>query len=280
MSKQRSPFLRYLYCTFGIAFLLYSTYIVFILVMHIWHHAPVPDISGETLSKEDRLYKEMIEGVDAQNAGVAYKDISEIHRLYNFHQAEAVVGTDTQNLCVSCHGDVPHNKKQEIRAFLNMHAFFMGCETCHITPSSPSGFKYVWYDKNTGEEFEKIDTGFFLDDTPYKLIPRNRSGEANVFDTPAVTKYVDEFKNSVSNAAPAAKSAALRVIHRPMNKLEDSVKCNDCHTPNLSEAYLPYKEIGYTERRLAQIVGNEVSGMIDNYKEFFLPNFLRPSEEQ
>jgi hypothetical protein len=280
MSKQRSPFLRYLYCLCGIAFLIYSTYIVFVLVMHIWHKAPSHESINSELSKEDRLYVEMLEGVDANNPGVAYKDISEIHRLYNFHQAEPVVGSDTQNLCVSCHGDVPHDKKKEIRAFLNMHAFFMGCETCHIKPGTQGEFKYVWYDKNTGEEFEKIDTGFFLEDSPYKLVPRNKSGEAKVFDTPAVTKYVGEFKKTVANSAPAAKSAALKVIHRPMNKLEDSVKCNECHTPNLAEAYLPYKQIGYTDRRLAQIIGNEVSGMIDNYKEFFLPNFLRPSEEK
>ncbi|MCD8567453.1 MAG: cytochrome C, partial [Geovibrio sp.] len=75
------------------------------------------------------------------------------------------------------------------------------------------------------------------------------------------------------------KSASLKVIHRPMTKLEDSVKCNECHNPNVNEAYLPLREIGYTDRRMAQIVGNEVAGMIDRYKEFYIPNFLKPSEE-
>src|SRR5690554_4320356 len=115
MSKQRPAFVRYLYCLAGIAFLVYSTYIVFILVMHIWHHAPHGEAHADSLSKEDRLYQEMLKGVDAQNAGLAYKDIGEIHKLYDFHKNEAKAVTDSKNLCVSCHGDVPHDKKKEIR---------------------------------------------------------------------------------------------------------------------------------------------------------------------
>ncbi|MCD8491778.1 MAG: hypothetical protein LRY51_07675 [Geovibrio sp.] len=57
MSKQRPAFVRYLYCLAGIAFLVYSTYIVFILVMHIWHHTPHGEAHADSLSKEDRLYQ-------------------------------------------------------------------------------------------------------------------------------------------------------------------------------------------------------------------------------
>lgn len=280
MSKQRPAFVRYLYCLAGIAFLVYSTYIVFILVMHIWHHTPHGEAHADSLSKEDRLYQEMLKGVDAQNAGLAYKDISQIHKLYDFHKSEAKGVTDSRNLCVSCHGDVPHDKKKEIRAFLNMHAYFMACETCHVKSETPSDHKYVWYDKVTGDEKPSIDPGFFLEDTPYKLMPLKRGGsEPRVFDAEPMKKYVSEFKSKVGEMVPAAKSASLKVIHRPMTKLEDSVKCNECHNPNVNEAYLPLREIGYTDRRMAQIVGNEVAGMIDRYKEFYIPNFLKPSEE-
>jgi len=281
MSKQRPAFVRYLYCLAGIAFLVYSTYIVFILVMHIWHHAPHGEAHADSLSKEDRLYQEMLKGVDAQNAGLAYKDIGEIHKLYDFHKNEAKAVTDSKNLCVSCHGDVPHDKKKEIRAFLNMHAYFMACETCHIKSETPGDHRYVWYNKVTGDEKSSIDTGFFLEDTPYKLMPLNRGGEEpRVFDTKAMVKYVGEFKSKVGEMVPAAKSASLKVIHRPMSSLENSVKCNECHNSNINEAYLPLREIGYNDRRMAQIVGNEVAGMIDRYKEFYIPSFLKPSEEK
>ncbi len=281
MSKQRPAFVRYLYCLAGIAFLVYSTYIVFILVMHIWHHAPHSEAHADSLSKEDRLYQEMLKGVDAQNAGLAYKDIGEIHKLYDFHKNEAKAVTDSKNLCVSCHGDVPHDKKKEIRAFLNMHAYFMACETCHIKSETPGDHRYVWYNKVTGDEKSSIDTGFFLEDTPYKLMPLNRGGEEpRIFDTKAMVKYVGEFKNKVGEMVPAAKSASLKVIHRPMSSLENSVKCNECHNSNINEAYLPLREIGYNDRRMAQIVGNEVAGMIDRYKEFYIPSFLKPSEEK
>lgn len=281
MSKQRPAFVRYLYCLAGIAFLVYSTYIVFILVMHIWHHAPHGEAHADSLSKEDRLYQEMLKGVDAQNAGLAYKDIGEIHKLYDFHKNEAKAVTDSKNLCVSCHGDVPHDKKKEIRAFLNMHAYFMACETCHIKSETPGDHRYVWYNKVTGDEKSSIDTGFFLEDTPYKLMPLNRGGEEpRVFDTKAMVKYVGEFKSKVGEMVPAAKSASLKVIHRPMSSLENSVKCNECHNSDINEAYLPLREIGYNDRRMAQIVGNEVAGMIDRYKEFYIPSFLKPSEEK
>ena len=281
MSKQRPTFVRYLYCLIGIAFLVYSTYIVYILVMHIWHKSP----SGETLTinvtKEDKLYREMLEGIDAQNAGLAYKDIGSIHKLYDFHKSEVTQIMDTQNLCVSCHGDVPHDKKKEIRAFLNMHSYFMACETCHVKGEKPDDFNFIWYDKITGLEHPFIDTGIFLEDTNFKLLPIFKTGdEQRVYDNQAMQRYVKEFKAKVGTMVPAAKSAALKVIHRPVNKIEDAVKCNECHSPNLADSYLPLKDIGYTDKRASQILGNEVAGMIDRYKEFYIPNFLKPREEK
>lgn len=275
MSSGRSNTLKKIYCIIGIAIMVYCGYIVEILVMHIWHKAPHAEHVEENMSKDDKLFNEMLSGVEKDHSGVARKDIGEVHKLYDFHKTDRKAVLDTQNLCVSCHGDIPHDKKKEIRAFLNMHAFFMACETCHIR-TDKNGVKYVWYNKTTGEEKDKIDLSQYLGDTPYKLMPLSKDGK--LYDTAQMKTYVTEFKDKVGAMIPAAKSAALKVIHRPMSEVKDSVKCEDCHTANREAAYLPFEEIGYPERRAAQLVGNEVVGMIDKYKKFYLPEFLTPNE--
>lgn len=278
MSRKNNT-MKKIYCILGIAIMLYCGYIVEILVMHIWHKAPSGEHSTAGMSEEDKLFQEMLAGVDKEHsAGVSFKDINEIHKLYDFHKSDRQALLDEQNLCVSCHGDVPHDKKKEIRAFLNMHAFFMGHETCHIRTDKKMDTKFVWYDKTTGEEMDDIDLSLYLGDTPYKLMPKSRSGES-LYATAQMNKYVDEFKKNVGNMIPSAKSASMKVIHRPMAEVKETVKCDECHTSNRDAGYLPFAEIGYPERRTDQLVGNEVVGMIDKYKRFYIPNFLKPSED-
>lgn len=277
MSSRQSRPLKILYCVIGIALLIYCGYIVEILVMHIWHKAPHGE-HAEGATKEDKLFQEMIASAGADGGhGVAYKDINDIHKLYEFHPSERTAVLDTQNLCVSCHGDIPHDKKKEIRAFLNMHAFFMGCETCHIRTDEGMNTKFVWYNKTTGEQQDQIELDVYLGDTPYKLLPiADQESDNRLYDTDQMKKYVDEFRANVGNMLPSAKSAALKVLHRPMTELEKTVKCENCHTQDRASAYLPFGEIGYPERRINHLLGHEVVGMIDKYKKFYLPGFLIP----
>ncbi|MGD9807951.1 MAG: cytochrome C [Deferribacterales bacterium] len=280
MSGRSSGIRKKIYCIIGIAILLYCGYIVEILVMHIWHKAPHAEHTDANMSADDKLFQEMLSGAEEGGHGVARKDINEIHRLYEFHKSERNAVLDTQNLCVSCHGDVPHDKKKEIRAFLNMHTFFMACETCHIDNGDVVDTKYVWYNKTTGVKRDTLELDTYLADTQYKLIPQNRTGEEKeVYATEKMQKYVAQFKDSVGGMLPSAKSAALKVIHRPMSEVKDTVHCENCHTADRSKAYLPFAEIGYPERRTDQLVGNEVVGMIEKYKQFYLPDFLAPKEE-
>jgi len=277
---RKSKTLRKIYCILGIAIMLYCGYIVEILIMHIWHKAPHAEQSDVVMSEDDKLFKEMIEGVDKDHAGVSRKDINQIHKKYEFHKTERTALLDSQNLCVSCHGDVPHDKKKEVRAFLNMHTFFMACETCHIRSEFKMDTRYIWYEKTTGKEVKDIDLSKYLGDTPYKLMPlKTGGGEIRLYDTKQMKKYVAEFKKIVGTMMPSAKSASLKVLHRPITELKDAVKCEECHNANRKEAYLPFDDIGYPDRRVDQLVGNEVVGMINKYKKFYLPDFLTPNEE-
>ncbi|ADD67567.1 hypothetical protein Dacet_0787 [Denitrovibrio acetiphilus DSM 12809] len=278
--SRKPTILKKIYCILGIALMVYCGYIVEILVMHIWHKAPHSEHSDVVMTEDDRLFKEMLEGVEKDHKGVARKDMNETHKLYEFHKSERKAVLDTQSLCVACHGDVPHDKKKEIRAFLNMHTFFMACETCHIKTGEGVETKFVWYDKQSGEQKDTIGLNVYLGDTPYKLLPLKKGVEdGRIYDTDPMIKYVAEFRANVTNMLPSAKSASLKVIHRPMSELKDVVRCDDCHTKDRATAYLPYKEIGYPDRRVDQLIGNEVVGMIEKYKKFYLPDFLIPKEE-
>lgn len=280
MSERPVGLKKIIYCIIGIAILIYCGYIVEVLVMHIWHKVPHGAHTEESMSKDDKLYQEMVEGVDEKDhTGKAVVDITQSHKLYSFHDTKRKAVLDTQNLCVLCHGDVPHDKKKEVRAFLNMHTYFMACETCHIRTENSRTAKYVWYDKITGKEQDKIDLSLYLADTPYKLMPLNEDG-SRLYDSDQMKKYVAEFRDNVDKMIPTAKSAGLKVIHRPMTDVKETVSCGDCHTADTSKVYLPFKKIGYPERRMDQLVGNEVVGMINNYKKFFMPEFLKPDEEK
>lgn len=276
-SRQSSP-LKIVYCIMGIALLLCSGYIVGILVMHIWHKAPGGEHVDADMAKGDRLFKEMTERPEVGNQTAAYKNINAIQRSYDFHKVERTAVLDSQNLCVSCHGDIPHYKKKETRAFLNMHAFFMACETCHIRSKSGMETKFVWYDKTTGEETEKINLNHFLGNTPYKLMPVGKDG-TRLYDSERMVKYVAEFKSKAGKMMPSEKGEALEVIHETRAEINDSVKCGECHKSDRAAGYLPFEQIGYPERRTNQLVGNEVVGMIGKYKNFYLPGFLIPKTE-
>lgn len=278
MSKRHFKPLKILYCVIGIAFLIYSGYVVGVLVLHIWHKAPHGDHAATDTIKEKELYKTMVKGLEIEVGEASFKKLDDADRLYDYHKSESKTAFDSQNLCISCHGDIPHYKKKETRAFLNMHAFFMACETCHIRAENRMETKFIWYNKISGKEIRKINLDHFLGNTNYKIMPVKRDG-SKIYATEKMVKYVDEFKLNVAGMLSAEKITGLENIHKPIVEIKNSVGCNECHKSDSYTAYLPFKQIGYPERRTNQLVGNEVVGMIDKYKKFYLPTFMTPKKE-
>ena len=71
--------------------------------------------------------------------------------LAHYHRLEGWTHPDQFNDCTSsgCHGPLPHSKRKEVRAFLNMHATSIHCGVCHMrTEHSP--LDLTWYDLDTG----------------------------------------------------------------------------------------------------------------------------------
>ena len=92
----------------------------------------------------------------------AAKNISEFEQFmkkpdmtesaHHFHNVDQNVHPAIANppICLHCHGTYPHGKSPDIRSFLNMHNYFMACETCHVRREDVTGkVQYTWFDNKT-----------------------------------------------------------------------------------------------------------------------------------
>lgn len=71
--------------------------------------------------------------------------------LAHYHRLESWIQPDAGNNCTTsgCHSPLPHAKRKEVRAFLNMHATSIHCGVCHMATDDrplPLG----WYHVRTG----------------------------------------------------------------------------------------------------------------------------------
>ena len=72
--------------------------------------------------------------------------------LAHYHRIDGWFQPDPSNDCTSagCHGPMPHARRKEVRAFLNMHATSIHCGICHIKSDNHQPLSLVWYDLQTG----------------------------------------------------------------------------------------------------------------------------------
>lgn len=70
----------------------------------------------------------------------------------HYHRVEGWMRPDRFNNCTQsgCHAPLPHSKRKEVRAFLNMHATSLHCGVCHMkTDAKPLAL--TWYDLDRGK---------------------------------------------------------------------------------------------------------------------------------
>lgn len=273
MSENKSSILKKIYAAIGIVLLVYCSYLVYLLTTHIWHFEKPIEQQKTMLSEEERLFKEMIQEKKMVEYNLGYKVIKQEDLENHFHHVGNEVSHDNFNICIKCHGDIPHDKNKSIRAFLNMHSDFFSCEVCHIRIEKNK--KYIWYAKKDGKELRDINIGSYLSNSDYKLLPMEYvNGKYERYDSDSKRIFVEDFRKIISEISSEKKSQGLKLIHR--NVAKNPVKCDECHSPVGQKSYLPLEEIGYKKERILQILGNEVVGMVNKYKDFYIPNFLKP----
>ncbi len=72
----------------------------------------------------------------------------------HYHRIDSWIHPDPFNDCTQsgCHGPLPHFRRKEVRAFLNMHATSIHCGVCHFNRDEPAsgGQQVTWYDLDDG----------------------------------------------------------------------------------------------------------------------------------
>lgn len=205
---------------------------------------------------------------------LGYRVIDTIRLAGHFHHIDFELQPDRRSHCIKCHGDMPHDKVKETRAFWNMHAYFMACETCHLRfDDAKEPPVYKWYDRQTGDIVEspvaKSRAGFY----GAKIVPLERvNGTLARVDSDERIRVATEFVKLEPTLDEFQKAKAVKLIHQQNAK--KPYVCDDCHRKD--KPILSLRELGYPEERIASLESNEVVGMIEKYKTFFLPELLKP----
>lgn len=193
----------------------------------------------------------------------------------HFHHIDFDFTPDKRNYCIECHGDLPHDKIKELRAFGNMHASLIACQTCHIRleNGTRSGV-FKWYDRQTGG----IVSSPVKQDVPpgmynAKILPFEQvDSKLQRIDTVARIEFSREYRQRESTLSEIQKSKAKKIIHKIVS--EKPYMCEDCHQKEAP--ILALKDLGYPQHRIDTIVSTEVIGMIKNYTKFYIPRILDP----
>jgi hypothetical protein len=98
-----------------------------------------------------RLERTILETPRSQWPGI---EVSENPRTppAHYHRIDGWIQPDRFNNCTQsgCHLALPHTKRKEVRAFLNMHATSIQCGVCHMK-SDAKPLALTWYDLRRGK---------------------------------------------------------------------------------------------------------------------------------
>lgn len=209
---------------------------------------------------------------------LGYRVLEQQHIEGHFHNIGFDIGPDNRSYCRTCHGDMPHDQVKDIRAFLNMHAFFVACQTCHVRleGADKTGI-YKWYDRRTGEIVSSPVNGAPPGTYDAKIIPYIRDhGELARIDSQEAITFAKEYRAKEKELSEGQKSRAKKLIHKIIDKRPHM--CEDCHRKD--NGLLPLAELGYPKERIDSITSTEVVGMIKNYTKFYMPKMLTPGEKK
>jgi len=203
----------------------------------------------------------------------------------HFHNVGIQISSNLQSSCVECHGDLVHEDLPEVRSYLNMHNFYLSCEVCHV-PQQHEGEQlftnFQWFEKLSGtlaaEPMGRYD--MLGERANYRIAPfvRRADGRLERFDGPALAALSREYRNLEPTLSRGQKVDYMQRIHAGLTP--EPISCRDCHTQEIS--YLPFRELGYSERRITELVGTAVIGLIEKYDEeevFYLPQLFSPRRE-
>jgi len=234
-------------------------------------------IQAEKSNKpEDQSFRKIIlEGDETVKHYLGYRVLEEMKIEGHFHHIDYDMEPDRRSYCIECHGDIPHDKKREIRAFGNMHSAFIACETCHVRLENDqkTGI-FKWYDRKTGEIIPSpIKEGTAPGLYHAKILPFEKAdGDIQRIDTQARIDFAREYQRTEKSLSELQKTKARKIIHKIIS--EKPYLCEDCHRKK--DSLIPFESLGYSKKRADLLVSTEVVGMIKDYTQFYVPRILHP----
>ncbi|MDH5352934.1 MAG: hypothetical protein OEY09_00715 [Gammaproteobacteria bacterium] len=289
--------------------LVFKLYVICLMLFTVWYgHFMYPLIfgfegkeeAGESLkeiirtgSEEETMFSRLIaEQTETSQTDLGYRVIDESYIEGRFHHIGFTLQHDNTNVCIRCHGSVPHDGSKETRSFLNQHAFYLACETCHSRPrAGAETWTFNWYDKVTGKitgnpralvEIEEMfthehETEQYPTYGNYgvKIAPtQNDSGIRKLLHGEKEMALAERYIAEQELLEPDQKTAMKEVLHRKVSK--DHPQCRECH--NQEDRYLPFEKLGYPPTRLRELVNVPVVNMIQKYQKFHFPTLLESDE--
>ncbi len=248
-------------------------------------HAEVVEQQESDKTEEELMFEKFLrEQGETSTTDLGYMVVKEQYVKGHFHHVGMTIEPDTSNVCIKCHGAVPHDKAKAIRGFLNMHAFFLACEVCHVPPKEGQPmWAFRWYEKKTGKVIGNPPGLVTTEIEKYgnygaKVAPGviDGSGTFRLINTQKERDFVDEYLQKKDLLGEMEQSKMKKVIHRKV--AEEPLLCEKCHTDD-SQPYLPFAELGYPPRRINALTSTEVVGMVKKYRKFYIPKFLLQDRE-
>jgi hypothetical protein len=214
-------------------------------------------------------------------------------RIKHFHNSPAVDPTSLgkKPVCYYCHGEYPHSKKPMVRTLLNMHTQFAGCMTCHADnskiPESTITLRWLNYsgmevkgkpfgtDVNaaTGDLIETDD--FYSKIVPYQVA----GGKEHLLEITEDSPEAQEFLKLRGQLSAQDQGSVKKAFHNMVNPIGRF--CTRCHAPE-KESYIPFRALGFSEKRVTALTNLNIVGIVQKYKEFYIPTISGQgvSEEQ
>ena len=190
----------------------------------------------------------------------------------HFHNLDQAVlaGAESPSLCLKCHGNYPHSKAPDVRAFLNAHAFFITCEVCHIRPEEGEPLVYKWLDNKTGLEL------LTLKGTPGNyggmIVPiKIEKGVGRRLDESTDKTFIEQYLELRATFNADQQAEAKVRIHKEIST--KPIFCNECHD---EAGILDFVKLKYSPIEVNRLESGEVVTMITKYKKFYLPTMFDP----
>ena len=210
--------------------------------------------------------------------------------MRHFHNVptEELVNLGKKQACFYCHGDYPHSKTRMIRTLLNMHTQFIGCMTCHVDerklPEQNYSFTWLNYSgiKVTGPHYGtsiNTDTGFLVetDDLYSKIVVyTDIDGERKLLEPVEDDPEIQEFLAVKDSLVQTDKEAMKKRMHTLVRR--KGRFCTRCHAEE-NKSYLPFRALGFSEQRVADVTNLNIIGIVNKYKEFYFPNLFDKQDE-